>query len=139
MVDIQGRVMTWNMGSEVMKGYRADDIIGQPITVFYTHEDLQRDQPQRLLSVAATAGRVEDEGWRVRKDGSRFWAGVIITRLQDDRGRVRGFAKITRDLTEHRRMQQRVEERALELEAANQNCVSWISSSPSSWQRSLMS
>ncbi len=64
--------MTWNMGSEVMKGYRADDIIGQPITVFYTHEDLQRDQPQRLLSVAATAGRVEDEGWRVRKDGSRF-------------------------------------------------------------------
>lgn len=120
MVDIQGRVMTWNMGAEVMKGYRAQEIIGQPITVFYSQDDLQREKPQRLLSIAHSAGRVEDEGWRVRKDGSRFWANVILTRLQDPTGRVRGFAKITRDLTEHRRMQQRAEARTRALEAANQ-------------------
>jgi PAS domain S-box-containing protein len=108
------------MGAEVMKGYRADEIIGQPIALFYTEEDLQQKKPQRLLSVARTAGRVRDEGWRVRKDGNRFWADVIITRLHDDTGRIRGFAKITRDLTEQRRMQQRAEERARDLEAANQ-------------------
>ncbi|WP_447984919.1 hybrid sensor histidine kinase/response regulator [Nitrospira sp. Nam74] len=120
MIDVHGRVMTWNMGAEVMKGYRADEIIGQPVSLFYTEADLQRKKPQRLLSVARTAGRVRDEGWRVRKDGNRFWADVIITRLEDDTGRIRGFAKITRDLTEQRRMQQRAEERARDLEAANQ-------------------
>ena len=120
MIDTEGRVVTWNMGAEVMTGYRSEEIIGRPITMFYTQEDLQEGKPVRLLSVAAATGRVEDEGWRVRKDGSRFWANVIITRLQDDKGRVRGFAKITRDLTEHRRMQHRAEERARQLEEANQ-------------------
>jgi PAS domain S-box-containing protein len=120
MVDLHGHVMTWNMGAEVMTGYRAEEIVGQPMTVFSTPEDLQRGKPQQLLSMASAAGRVADEGWHARKDGSRFWAEVILTRLQDDTGRLRGFAKITRDLTEHRRTQQRAEERAQDLEAANQ-------------------
>jgi PAS domain S-box-containing protein len=120
MVDTEGRVMTWNMGAELMTGYRAEEIIGQPIRVFYTQEDLQQDKPQRLLSMAVTAGRIKDEGWRVRKDGRRFWADVILTRLQDGEGRLRGLAKIIRDRTEHRYMQERTEERARELEAANE-------------------
>lgn len=120
MVDIQGRVMTWNLGAEVMKGYRAEEIIGQPITVFYSQADLQRDKPQRMLAIARSGGRVEDEGWLVRKDGSRFWAHVILTQVQDKTGHLCGFAKITRNLTEHRRMQEGAEAHTRELEAANQ-------------------
>jgi PAS domain S-box-containing protein len=98
----EARVVTWNEGAQRLKGYRPDEIIGQSFTRFYTPDDQVAGRPARLLATARAEGRVEDEGWRVRKDGSRFWANVVITALRDDQGRLRGFAKITRDLTERK-------------------------------------
>jgi PAS domain S-box-containing protein len=103
MLDPGGRVTSWNAGAERIKGYRAEEIIGQHFSRFYTEENIERGKPARTLKAAAAQGRFEDEGWRVRKDGSRFWANVIITALRDEAGGLRGFAKVTRDLTEHRR------------------------------------
>jgi PAS domain S-box-containing protein len=103
MVDRGGHVQTWNAGAELIKGYLASEIIGQHIGVFYTPEDRERDHANELLAAAERQGRVEDEGWRVRKDGSRFWADVIITALHDPLGALSGFAKVTRDLTERRK------------------------------------
>ncbi|HET9385271.1 MAG TPA: PAS domain S-box protein [Gemmatimonadales bacterium] len=105
-----GKIMTWNEGARLIKGYSADEIIGKSMETFYTPEDLQRGKPGRLLRQAATNGRVEDEGWRVRKDGSRFWADVVITALRDGEGGLTGFAKITRDLTERRKAEQAIGE-----------------------------
>jgi PAS domain S-box-containing protein len=102
MLDPEGHVMSWNVGAERMKGYSADEIIGQHFSRFYPPEDVARDKPGRQLRIVRDQGRVEDEGWRVRKDGSRFWANVIITALFDKKGRLRGFAKVTRDLTERK-------------------------------------
>jgi PAS domain S-box-containing protein len=103
MLDGDGRVASWNPGAERIKGYRAEEIIGKHFSCFYTEEDIAGGKPERELTIAATQGRLEDEGWRVRKDGSRFWANVIITALRDEAGGLRGFAKVTRDLTEQRR------------------------------------
>ena len=103
MLDGSGKVATWNTGARLTKGYSAGEIIGKHIEAFYTPEDRARDLPRRLLAEAEAEGRVESEGWRVRKDGSRFWADVIITPLRDEEGALLGFAKITRDLTEKRR------------------------------------
>jgi PAS domain S-box-containing protein len=123
LLDPQGHVMTWNPGAEALKGYQPDDIIGRYFGCFYEEGDAAHGKPGRLLQQALKHGRVEDEGWRVRKDGSRFWADVVITALFDKQGRLRGFAKITRDLTERRqaeqRLEQRVEERTAELQATN--------------------
>jgi PAS domain S-box-containing protein len=113
MLSPEGRILTWNAGAEAMKGYRADDIIGQPLSCFYTEDDLQARKPYQLLEVAAKDGRVSDEGWRVRQDGTRFWAYVVITAFYDEKGTVQGYAKITRDMTEYQETLQR-------LEAANQ-------------------
>ncbi len=106
MLDPKGRVMTWNPGAERIKGYQAEEIIGHLISRFYTPEDLDKGLPQRLLHQAETDGRVEHEGWRVRKDGSRFWADVVISAVRDSNGQLRGFAKVTRDLTERRKMEE---------------------------------
>src|SRR4051812_3058116 len=103
MLDPDGRVATWNPGAELAKGYRADEIIGNHIEIFYTPEDRASGLPRRLLAAALRDGRVENEGWRQRKDGTRFWADVIITALRDPEGGLLGFAKVTRDLTERRR------------------------------------
>lgn len=100
MLDVQGHVSSWNKGAERLKGYRASEIIGKHFSVFYPEEDLRAGKPQRELEIAAKEGRLEDEGWRLRKDGSRFWANVIITALRDDTGRLIGFGKVTRDYTE---------------------------------------
>src|SRR6185503_1617201 len=89
----------WNAGARVIKGYSPDEIIGKHISVFYPLEDRANQKPQALLDEAAARGRVEHEGWRVRKDGSRFWADVVITALRNPEGRLLGFAKVTRDLT----------------------------------------
>jgi PAS domain S-box-containing protein len=97
-----GHVRTWNLGAERAKGYSADEIIGQHFSVFYTPEDRAVGRPDRLLRQAASEGTVEDEGWRLRKDGSRFWADVVLTALRDPQGALYGFAKVTRDLTERR-------------------------------------
>nr|WP_238947758.1 PAS domain S-box protein [Caldimonas brevitalea] len=103
LLDNDGIVSSWNVGAEKIKGYRADEIIGRPFTVFYPDEANARQWPQEELRRARRDGRFEDEGWRVRKDGTRFWANVVITALRNEQGEVDGFAKITRDLTERRR------------------------------------
>jgi diguanylate cyclase (GGDEF)-like protein/PAS domain S-box-containing protein len=102
MLDPSGQVVSWNRGAERIKGYRAEEIIGKHFSCYYQLEDIERGKPQRLLELAAASGRAEDEGWRVRADGSRFWANVVITALRDDRGILRGFAKMTRDITERK-------------------------------------
>ena len=102
MLDPQGKVMSWNQGGERIKGYLAQEIIGQHLSRFYTAEDVKRGHPGALLAQVERDGYVEDEGWRLRKDGSRFWANVVITALRDEQGKLQGFAKVTRDLTERR-------------------------------------
>ncbi len=100
MLDPVGRIVTWNDGAQKIKGYTADEIIGQSFSRFFTSEDLERRKPEEGLRIAAAAGRWEEEGWRIRKDGSRFWASVVITGVHDTEGNLVGFAKITRDVTE---------------------------------------
>jgi PAS domain S-box-containing protein len=104
MLDPSGYIVSWNTGAKANKGYEAHEIIGKHFSVFYPPEVAATGFPDKELKVAREVGRFEDEGWRVRKDGSRFWASVIITALFDETGRHRGFAKITRDLTERRRI-----------------------------------
>ena len=102
MLDPQGRVVSWNAGAERLQGYRAEEIVGQHSSRFYSRPDIERGAPQRDLDATAAAGHSEDEGWRVRKDGSTFWASVVITAIRDAAGNLRGFAKLTRDLTARR-------------------------------------
>jgi len=99
MVDPEGRVASWNSGAERIKGYTAEEILGQPLTVFYTPDDARARVPEQGLETAARQGRYEAQGWRVRKDGDRFWAEVVITALRDESGELRGFSKVTRDST----------------------------------------
>jgi PAS domain S-box-containing protein len=103
MLDTDGKVLTWNAGAERLKGYRAAEIIGQHFSRFYPPEALARGLPEHEIEVAKTAGSFEDEGWRLKKDGSLFWANVVITAMRDPAGRLVGFAKVTRDLTQRRR------------------------------------
>ncbi|WP_410635668.1 PAS domain S-box protein [Amycolatopsis sp. cmx-4-83] len=111
VLDPQGRISSWNAGAERIKGYRVEEIIGQHFSVFYPAEDVAAGKPAWELEVAAAEGRLEDEGWRVRKDGTRFWANVVITALLDDRGRLQGFGKVTRDMTERRNAEQALRDR----------------------------
>jgi rsbT co-antagonist protein RsbR len=106
-LDLEGRVLTWNSAAEQIKGWQAGEIIGQHFSRFYTPEDVEKGKTQMELAVAAKEGRFEDEGWRVRKDGRRFWANVVITALKDKDGTLRGFGKVTRDLTERRGAEQK--------------------------------
>ncbi|KTG07853.1 sensor histidine kinase [Haloferax profundi] len=101
-LDADGHVASWNRGAEAIKGYTTDEILGKHVRTFYTDEDRTAGVPSRLLDAARRDGRVEDEGWRVRADGSTFWASVVITALTDDDGEIRGFAKVTRDMTERK-------------------------------------
>jgi PAS domain S-box-containing protein len=103
LLDREGTILSWNTGAQRIKGYTAEEIIGQKISRFYTPEDLARGRPWALLAEAVREGRVEDEGWRVRKDGTRFWADVVISAIPGPGGGVRGFVKVTRDLTERRK------------------------------------
>ena len=102
MLDPCGVVSSWDSGAERFKGYKADEIIGQHFSRFYTEEDRQVGVPQEALATAVAEGKYETEGWRVRKDGSRFWASVVIDPIHDEDGNLFGFAKITRDITERR-------------------------------------
>jgi PAS domain S-box-containing protein len=106
MLDPEGHIVSWNEGAERIKGYRAEEIVGQHFSRFYPAEDLQNGKPAFELKEAVENGRFEDEGWRVRQDGSLFWANVVITALYDETGQLRGFAKVTRDITERRRIEQ---------------------------------
>ncbi|PYQ01509.1 MAG: hypothetical protein DMF82_19110 [Acidobacteria bacterium] len=126
MLDPHGNVASWNAGAERIKGYRSEEIIGRNFSVFYRPEDVARGHPHQELAIATREGRYEEEGWRVRKDGSLFWASVTITAIRDAHGVLRGFAKVTRDLTQRRaaeeqRMQLMREQTAREAaERANQ-------------------
>ncbi|HET7670202.1 MAG TPA: PAS domain S-box protein [Burkholderiales bacterium] len=106
LLDRDGHVRSWNLGAQHIKGYSADEIIGRHFSVFYPREAAERRWPQQELELAGARGRFEDEGWRVRKDGGLFWANVVITALRSPSGEVRGFAKITRDLTGRRRQEE---------------------------------
>ncbi|THD51427.1 PAS domain-containing sensor histidine kinase [Phenylobacterium sp.] len=106
MLDVEGNVASWNPGAERFKGYGADEIIGQHFSRFYTEEDRATGLPARALATAAGEGRFEKEGWRVRKDGARFWAHVVIDPIRNPAGELIGFAKVTRDLTERRRAEE---------------------------------
>lgn len=122
MLDPRGRIATWNEGAQRIKGYRAHEIIGRHFSIFYPAEKVAAQFPQYELRVATKEGRFEDEGWRVRKDGSLFWASVIITALRDPAGELVGFAKVTRDLTERKEAQERAianARRVAEVEAVS--------------------
>jgi PAS domain S-box-containing protein len=106
LLDPTGHIQTWNEGAERTKGYTAAEIIGRHFSVFYPPEEVRHGKPEHGLKVAASEGRWEDEGWRVRKDGSTFWADVVITALRDAAGELVGFAKVTRDLTERKRAEE---------------------------------
>jgi len=118
LLDPSGRVATWNTGAERIKGYRADEIIGRHFSTFYPVHEVAAGTCERELEEAAREGRFEDEGWRLRKDGSRFWANVIISAVRGRRGELIGFSKVTRDLTERKAAE---EERAARLAAEQAN------------------
>ena len=130
MLDIEGRVISWNQGAERINGYRENEIIGEHVSCFYPPEDVASGKPERELKEAAEVGRFEDESYRIRRDGSRFWANGVITALRDKNGRLRGFAKVLRDITEsklaqealeqaHHNLEKRVEQRTAELLETN--------------------
>jgi PAS domain S-box-containing protein len=116
MLDTEGHITSWNLGAERLKGYTSDEILGKHFSIFYPPEDKERDKPAHELEVAARNGRLEDEDWRVRKDGSRFWANVIITAIRNEQGELLGFAKVTSDLTDRRALEEQLRRRAEELE-----------------------
>src|SRR5690606_35385668 len=103
-LDADGRVNSWNRGAERITGYTADDVIGEHVSMFYTPGAREADLPQRMLSIAASQGRYLVEGWRMRKDGSRFWSSVVVTAMHDENRQLRGYLKITRDMTERKRL-----------------------------------
>lgn len=130
-LDPQGQVVSWNAGAERMKGYKEEEILGKHFSVFYPKEDVTSGKPRHNLAEAVRRGQFEDEGWRVRKDGSRFWGNVVITALRDSKGNLHGFAKLTRDMTERREREEaltkakellelRVEQRAAVLSRMNE-------------------
>ena len=119
VLDPAGQVISWNGGAQRIKGYSTAEILGQHFSVFYPPEDLIAGKPDIELQSAKEMGRFEDESWRVRKDGSRFWADVVVTPLTDETGRLRGFVQITRDITERKRAEQEILRRSQELEIAN--------------------
>ena len=132
MLDPLGYVQSWNAGAERMQGYRREEIVGRHFSLFFPEEALQRHWPEHELETARQTGRFEDEGWRLRKDGSRFWANVVITPTVDEDGELRGFSKVTRDLTESKRneeailqaqsdLEDRVQQRTAELAEVNRN------------------
>ena len=129
MLDPEGRVISWNEGAERIKGYRAEEIVGRHLSVFYTAEDVQLGKPTFALGTAAMQGFFEEEGWRVRKDRSRFWAHAVLTALRDDNGHLRGFGKVTRDITVRKEAEEalRASEETLRLaiEAAEMGTWSW--------------
>ncbi|MCI0707410.1 MAG: PAS domain S-box protein, partial [Ignavibacteriae bacterium] len=126
MLDTSGRITTWNENAERIKGYHAEEIIGEHFSRFHTQDDLRHGKPDKLLRQAKQTGRVEDEGWRVRKDGSQFWVDVVITGLWDDKGNLRGFGKLTRDLTAQRLAEHALNENQERLRAIFDHSPSMI-------------
>src|SRR3954471_13235933 len=119
LLDTEGHVRSWNEGARRIKGYEAHEIIGQLFSRFYTEGDRTRNHPANELQIALAEGRYEEEGWRLRKDGSRFWASVVITTLRDQSGTHVGFGKVTRDLTARRLGEEQLRVTAASLASAN--------------------
>src|SRR5512141_2489941 len=128
MLDPQGLVVSWNTGAERIKGFVAEEIVGQHFARFYPREDVENGKPRTDLALAAAGGRHEDEGWRVRKDGSMFWANVVFTAIRDQAGNLRGFAKLTRDLTERNKVEAALTNAKATAEKANQAKSDFLSS-----------
>jgi len=120
-LDPEGRIVTWNVGAERINGYKASEILGKHFSCLYSEEDLRSGRAQRELEVASKEGRFEDEDWRVRKDGSRFWANIVVTALRDDTGKLAGFTKITRDFTERMLAERSVQESQRKLQASEKS------------------
>lgn len=114
-LDPEGHVLTWNNAASRLKGWAPEEIIGQHISKFYPPADVAAGKVERELKMAAEVGRFEDEGWRVRKDGSRFWANVVVTALRDADGNLRGFGKVTRDLSDRRAVEEKIKHQAQEI------------------------
>lgn len=123
MMDPQGHITTWNVGAERIKGYKASEIIGRSYSTFFPEEDVRAGKPQQILETAVREGRVHQEGWRVRKDGSRFWANAMLTALRDDSGKLVGFSKITHDATQRMRQEQALQREVAEKEKAQQKLL----------------
>ena len=119
MLDPEGLVVSWNSGAQRIKGYRAEEIVGQHFSLFYPREEIDRGTPRRDLEFVRAHGRLEDEGWRARKDGSTFWANVVVTAIRDQDGNLRGFAKLTRDLTERNKVEAELTNAKFAAEKAN--------------------
>ena len=120
LLNKNGIIQNWNVGAEIIKGYKASEIIGKNFRQFYTPEDIKDKLPDRLLKAAEETGKASSEGWRKRKDGTLFWASVVITALHDENGILIGFSKVTRDLTERKKYEDRLLSNAIELESKNQ-------------------
>lgn len=127
MLDTNGCITSWNKEAEEVKGYSAEEILGNPISAFYTNEDKEHGEPERNLQTARETGRFEDEGWRVRKDGSVFWANVVFTVLKDNKGEVVGYGNVTRDITRRRKIEDEIKRLNKELESRLQKSQSEIS------------
>ena len=115
-LDVNGHVNGWNVGAERIKGYSADEIVGQHFSRFYTPEDAAAGMPQKVLETARTQKHFEGEGWRVRKDGTRFWSSVVVTGIFDEEGTLTGYSKVTRDITDRKRLMDQISAHARELE-----------------------
>lgn len=123
MIDRNGCIVNWNRGAEKIKGYREQEIVSRHFSIFYTPEDQQNNLPQRLLNLAAEAGKAHHEGWRVRKDGSRFWGSIVLTAIHDENGSIIGFSKVTRDLTERKASEDKAKAQTFELEQLNKDLL----------------
>lgn len=141
MLDVNGRVRIWNQGAERLKGYTSDEIIGQHFSIFYPPEMVAAGKPDAILAEALKHGHVEDEGWRVRKDGSQFWANVVITTLYNENGEIQGYSKITRDITEKKRIAEELREKEHALVESQRiaHIGSWVwdMAGPLSWSDEL--
>jgi PAS domain S-box-containing protein len=138
-LDAKGHVSSWNQGAERLKGYTASEILGRHLSRFYSADDVRAGKPERVLEIAACEGRSEDEGWRIRKDGSRFWANVVMTAIRDESNQLIGFAKVTRDFTERMRVQAALERSNVELatEIAERRATEERLAASEQWLREL--
>jgi len=125
MLDPEGRVTSWNEGARRIKGYEAEEIVGEHFSIFYPREDAERGRPEEVLRLAVEKGAYEEESPRVRKDGSRFWASVVITALRDEGGNLRGFVKVVRDVTERKRYEEALRRQAELLELSHEPIFAW--------------
>lgn len=125
-IDIDGTIKTWNTGAERIKGYKSEEIIGKNFRCFYTEKDRTSGKPDRLIEMAKSEGRAQDEGWRVRKDGSKFWGSVVITCVHDDSGNLTGFSKVTRDLTVRRKNELALKKQSIEIQNKNREMEQFV-------------